>query len=214
MAIINQARVWLRVRRFSSLLWSLSCVFFHRSSTVTQKCEAHDIHSHVELSRSLDSRYGDSSQVCEPPCATSSSFVWKQQQKIHSETSRTAFFTERSSRFSFFLRLITTNSAKRANRNGWTFCTAAILTLQLNYMRLFVMKIFGCQLTFRSSESNELIPLLDSLSMGEIGGCLRAGDNLVTSESDKYSKPSNSMLRAIWSVEIKVERKFISKNRR
>lgn len=53
-------------------------------------------------------------------------------------------------------------------------------------------------LTFRSSESNELIPLLDSLSMGEIGGCcLMVGDNLVASESDRNPKPSKSMLRAI-----------------
>lgn len=97
MAIINQARVWLRVRRFSSLLWSLSCVFFHRSSTVTQKCEAHDIHSHVELSRSLDSRYGDSSQVCEPPCATSSS-LYENNNKKFTQKLRALLFSPRGAR--------------------------------------------------------------------------------------------------------------------
>lgn len=54
------------------------------------------------------------------------------------------------------------------------------------------------KLTFRSSESNELIPLLDSLPIGDTGGCcLSVGDNLVASESDKNPSPSKSMLRAI-----------------
>lgn len=39
------------------------------------------------------------------------------------------------------------------------------------------------ELTFKSSESNELIPLLDSLSMGEIGGCL-LNVGIFASESD------------------------------
>lgn len=60
-------------------------------------------------------------------------------------------------------------------------------------------------LTFKSSESNELIPLLDSLSMGEIGGCLSAGDSFDASESDsKNPNPSRSMFRAICGRRAKI----------
>lgn len=53
-------------------------------------------------------------------------------------------------------------------------------------------------LTFKSSESNELIPLLDSLPMGDPGDCFSGGDNAARSVLDKNPKPSKSMLRAIY----------------
>lgn len=58
------------------------------------------------------------------------------------------------------------------------------------------MVIENEMLTFKSSESNELIPLLDSLPIGEAADCcLSIGDRSVF---DKETKLSKSMLRAIW----------------